>query len=69
MGERRSVYGVFVGKPGGMRPLERPSRRWEDNIKMDLQKVEFGGIDRIEVTQDRHTWRAFVHAVMNLRIP
>jgi hypothetical protein len=53
MGERRAVYRVLVGKPEGKRPLERPKRRWEDNIKMDLQKVGCGGLDWIELAQDR----------------
>jgi len=48
-GEGRSVYRVLVGKPEGRRPLERPRRRWEDNIKMDLQEVGFGGMEWIEL--------------------
>ena len=69
MGDRRGVYRVFVGKPEGKRPLGRPRCRWEDNIKIDLQKVECGGIDWIELVQDMDRWRAFVKAVMNLRVP
>jgi hypothetical protein len=69
MGERRGVYGVLVGKPEGKGPLGRPKRRWEDNIKMDLQEVECGGMDWIELVQDRDRWRALVTAVMNLRVP
>ena len=53
MGERRGVYRVLVGKPEGKRPLGRPRRRWEDNIKMDLQEVGCGGMDLIELAQDR----------------
>jgi hypothetical protein len=53
MGEGKDVYRVLVGKPEGNRPLGRPRRRWEDNIKMDLQEVECGGMDWIEVAQDR----------------
>jgi hypothetical protein len=68
-GERRGVYRVLVGKPEGKIPLGRPRRRWEDNIKMDLQEVGFGGIDWIELAQDRDRWRALVNAVMNLRVP
>ena len=69
MGERRGVYRVLVGKPEGKRPLERSRRRWEDNIKIDLQEVECAGIDKIELAQDRDSWRALVSAVMNLRVP
>ena len=65
MGERRCVYRVLVGKPGGNRPLGRPRRGWEDNIKMDLQKVGCGGMDWIELAQDRDRWRALINAVMN----
>jgi hypothetical protein len=63
------VYRVLVGKPVGMRPMGRPRRRWEDNIKMDLQEVGYGGMEWIELTQDRDRWRALVNAVMNLRVP
>ena len=69
MGERRGVYRVLVGKPEGKKPLGRPRRRWEDNIKMDLQEVGCGGIDWIELFQVRDRWRALVNAVMNLRVP
>jgi len=69
MGERRGVYRVLVEKPEGMRPLGRPRRRWEDNIKMDLQEVGFGGKDLIELAQDRDRWRVLVTMVMNLRVP
>ena len=69
MGERRSVYRVLVGKPEGKRQLGRPRRRWEDNIKMDLQEVGCGDMDWIELAQDRDRWRALVKAVMNLRFP
>ena len=69
MGERRGVHRVLVGKPGGKRPLGRPRRRWEDNIKMDLQ--EGGGVceDWMELAQDRDRWQALVSTVMNLRVP
>jgi len=69
MEERRGVYRVLVGKPVGMRPLGRPRRRWEDNIKMDLQEVGCGGMDWIELAQDRDRWWALVNAVMNLWVP
>jgi len=68
MGERRGAYRVLVGKPEGKRPLGRPRHRWEDNIKMDLQEVECGGVDWIELAQNRNRWRALVNAVMNLRV-
>jgi len=69
MGERRVLYRVLVGEPQGKRPLGRPRRRWEDNIKMDLQEVECGGLDWIELAQDMDRWLALVNVVMNLRIP
>jgi hypothetical protein len=63
------VYRVLVGKPEGRRPLGRPRRRWEDNIRMYLREVGCGCVDWIQVAQDRDRWRAFVSAVMNLRVP
>ena len=69
MGERRGVYRVLVGKHEGKRPLGRPRRRWEDNIKMDLQEVGCGGLDWMELAQDRDRWRALVNLLMNLRVP
>jgi hypothetical protein len=68
-GESRGVYRVLVGKPEGKRPLGRPRRKWEDNIKMNLQEVKYGGIDWVEQAQDRDRWQAFVNAVMKLRVP
>ena len=68
-GERRGVRRVLVGKPEVKRPLGRPRRNWEDNIKMDLQKVGCGSMDWIELAQDRDIWRAFVNAAMNLQVP
>jgi hypothetical protein len=69
VGEGRGVYRVLVGKPEGKRPLGRPRRRWEDNIRMDLQEVGCGCEDWIGLVQDRDTWRALVSAVRNLRVP
>ena len=69
MGERRGVYRVLVGKPEGKRPLGRPRRRWEDNIKFNLQEVGCGVVDWIEMAQDRDSWWVLVNAVMNLRVP
>jgi hypothetical protein len=69
MGEGRCVYRVLVGKPEGKRPLERPRRRWEDNIKMDLREIGIDGVNWIRLAQDRVQWRAFVNTVMNCRIP
>jgi hypothetical protein len=68
-GERKVVYRVFVGEPEGKRPLGRPRRRWEDNIRMDLQEVRCGGMEWIGLAQDRDRWREVVNAVMNLRVP
>ena len=61
--------GFLWGKPGGKRPLGRPRRRWEDNIKVDLQEVGCEGMDWIELAEDRDRWRALLTAVMNLRVP
>ena len=69
MGKERGVYRGLVGKLGGKRPLGIPRRRWEDNIKMDLQEVGCLGMDWLDLAQDRDRWRALVNAVMNLRVP
>jgi len=69
LGERRDVYMILMGKPEGRRPLGIPRYRWEDNIKMDLHKVGCGGMDWIDLAQDRDRWRALVNAVMNLWVP
>jgi hypothetical protein len=69
MGEERGVHRVLVGKPEGMRPLVRPRRRWEDNIKMDVQEIGGGRGDWMELAQDRDGWRTLVSTVKNLRVP
>jgi hypothetical protein len=68
MGEGRNVYGIWTGKAEGKRPLERPRRRWEDGIKMDLREIGWGGVEWIHLAQYRDRWRAVVSAVMNLRV-
>jgi hypothetical protein len=68
MGEVRGAYNILVGKPEGWRPLGRPRRRWEDNIKMDLGEIGFGNVDWIRLVQDRDRWRALVNIVMSLRV-
>jgi hypothetical protein len=68
MGEKRNVYRVLVGKPGEKILLERPRRRWEDGIKMDLGEIGWGGVEWIHLAQDRDRWQALVNAVMNLRV-
>jgi hypothetical protein len=67
--ENRGVHSVLVGKPEGKRPLGRPRRRWDGNMKMDLQKVRGGRGDWMELAQDRDRWRALVGTVRNLRVP
>ena len=69
LGEGRGVHRVLVGKPEGKRPMGRPRRRWEDNIKMDLLEVGGGCGDWMELAQDRDRWRALVGTVRNLRFP
>jgi hypothetical protein len=69
MGEGRGAYRILVGRSEGRRPLERPRRRREDDVKMDLQEVGWRGMDWIDMAQDRDRWPAFVKAVMNLRVP
>jgi len=69
MGEGRGVHRVLVGKPEGRIPLGRPRRRWEDNIKTDVQEVGGGCADWMELAQNRERWRALVSTVMNFRVP
>jgi len=69
MGERRGVYRVLVVKPEGRRPPGIPRHRWENNIKMDHQEVGCGGMDWIDLAQDRNRWQALVNVLMNHRVP
>jgi hypothetical protein len=69
MRDGRGVYRVLVGRPEGKRPLGRPRRSWEDNIKMYLREIGIDGLNCIQLAQDRVQWRAFVSTVMNLRVP
>jgi hypothetical protein len=69
MGETRNAYRILVGKPEGKRPLRRLTRRWVDNIKMDVRDIGWDGRDWIELAQDRDQWRALVNTVMKFRVP
>jgi hypothetical protein len=69
MGEKSSAYRLLVGKPERKRLLGRPSRRWADNIRMDLGEVGWCAVDRIGLAKDRNRWRALVNSVENLRVP
>jgi hypothetical protein len=69
MGEKRNACRILVGKPEVKRPLGRPRRRWEDNNKVDLREIGWGGMDWIDLAQDRDQWRAVVSTVINLRVP
>jgi hypothetical protein len=69
VGEKRNVYRILVGKPEGKRPIGRPTRRWMDNIKMDLLEIGLNVVDLIGLAQNRYRWRALVNSVMNLRVP
>jgi hypothetical protein len=68
MGEGIGVYSVLVGRPVGKGPLERPRRKWENNIKMDLREIGIDGANWVRLAQDRVQWRAFANTVMNLRV-
>jgi hypothetical protein len=68
-GKKKNAYRILVGKPEGKRPLGRPRCMFVNNIKMDLREIEFGGMDWIDVAQDRDQWRALVDTVMKLRSP
>jgi hypothetical protein len=69
MGEKRNVYRLLVGKPEGKRPLERPRRKWIDNVNMDILEIGLSGVDWIGMAQDRYRRRGTVNAIMNLRVP
>jgi hypothetical protein len=69
MGEKRNPYRILMGKPKGRRPLGRPSRRWVDNIKMDLREIGWDGMDWIDLTQARDQWKALVNVVLDLSVP
>jgi hypothetical protein len=69
MGEGRDVYRIMLWRPQGKRPLGRPRREWEDNIKIDLREIGIDGANWIQLAQDIFQWRPFVNTVMNLRVP
>jgi hypothetical protein len=69
LGQGRGDYRVLIGRPESERPLGRPKRRWEDNIKLDLREIGIDGANCIRLAQDRVQWRAFVSTVMNLQVP
>jgi hypothetical protein len=69
MGENLNACKILVGKPEGKRPLGRPRHRWVNNIKKDLTHIGWGGMDWIDLAQDRYQWRALVKTVMNLQVP
>jgi hypothetical protein len=68
-GETRNAYRILVVKPEGKKPLQKPRRRWVDNIKMDLREIRWDGVDWIDLAQDRDQGRALVNTVMNPRVP
>jgi hypothetical protein len=69
IGVKRNAYMILVGKPEGKRPLRRTRRRWEDNVRMDLREIEWGGVDWIDLAHDRDQCRALVNTKMNLQVP
>ena len=69
MVEDRSAFNILTGKPTGKRPLGRPKRRWEDNIRMDIEETGINAGNWVDPAQDRNYWRALVNAALNLRVP
>jgi hypothetical protein len=69
MEDKRNAYRIWVGNPGGKRPLGTSRHRWEDNIKVDFREIGCFGMDWIDLTQDRDQWRALVKRIMNLQVP
>jgi hypothetical protein len=69
MEKKMNAYRILMGKPEGKRPLERPRRRWVNNIKIDLREIGWDGMDWIDLAQDMSQCRAIVNTVMNLRVP
>ena len=69
MDEGRSAFKILTGKPTGKRPLGRPRRRWENNIRMDLEEIGINAGNWVDSAQNRDYWRALVNAVLNLRVP
>ena len=69
MEESRSAFKILTGKPTGKRPLGRPRRRWEDNIRMDLEEIGINAGNCVDLTQNRDTWGALVNSALNLRVP
>ena len=69
MEEGRSAFKILTGNPKGNRPLGRPRRRWEDNIRMDLEEIGINGGNWVDSARDRDYWRALVNAALNLRVP
>ena len=67
--EEGSAFKILTGKPTGKRPLGRPRRRWEDNIRMDLEEIGINEGNSVDSAQDRNYWRALVNAALNLRVP
>jgi hypothetical protein len=67
--EKRNIYKILVGKPDGKRSLERPRRRWVNNINIDRREIRWDGVNWIDMVQDRDQWRALVNTILHLRVP